>query len=84
MKLFGFKPAARVEPRPPLGLGIGPGWTGGDWPRSYEAQVRAGYCDNAVAQRAVRLVWADGNILRGNAGDWKVMTGFRLHTGDPD
>ena len=28
----------------------------GEWPQSYEAQVRAGYCGNAVAQRAVRLV----------------------------
>jgi HK97 family phage portal protein len=28
----------------------------GDWPRGYEAQVRAAYCENAVAQRAVRLV----------------------------
>ena len=28
----------------------------GDWPRSYEAQVRAGFVDNAIAQRAVKLV----------------------------
>lgn len=28
----------------------------GDWPRSYEAMVREAYCENAVAQRAVRLV----------------------------
>jgi HK97 family phage portal protein len=28
----------------------------GDWPRSYEAQVREGYLGNPVAQRAVRLV----------------------------
>lgn len=28
----------------------------GEWPRSYEAQVREGYCHNPVAQRAVRLV----------------------------
>ena len=28
----------------------------GAWPQSYEAQVRAGYGGNAVAQRAVRLV----------------------------
>ena len=28
----------------------------GDWPRSYEAQVRAGYVENAIAQRSVRLV----------------------------
>jgi HK97 family phage portal protein len=29
---------------------------GGDWPRSYEAQVRDGFLGNPVAQRAVRLV----------------------------
>ncbi|NIJ23722.1 HK97 family phage portal protein [Sphingomonas japonica] len=28
----------------------------GEWPRSYEAQVREGYCLNAIAQRAVRMV----------------------------
>ena len=28
----------------------------GDWPRSYEAQVREAYLANPVAQRAVRLV----------------------------
>jgi hypothetical protein len=28
----------------------------GEWPRSYEAQIREGYCQNPVAQRAVRLV----------------------------
>ncbi|HEX8300743.1 phage portal protein [Sphingomonas sp.] len=30
--------------------------TAGDWPQSYEAQVREAYCRNPVAQRAVRLV----------------------------
>ncbi|HEY0147549.1 MAG TPA: phage portal protein [Allosphingosinicella sp.] len=29
---------------------------GGEWPRSYEAQVREAYLGNPVAQRAVRLV----------------------------
>jgi HK97 family phage portal protein len=28
----------------------------GDWPRSYEAQVREAYLGNAIAQRAVKLV----------------------------
>ncbi|MCG7349088.1 phage portal protein [Sphingomonas sp. ACRSK] len=28
----------------------------GSWPTSYEAQVRAGYLENAIAQRAVRMV----------------------------
>ncbi|NJC32831.1 hypothetical protein GGR88_000305 [Sphingomonas jejuensis] len=34
--------------------------------------------------RAVRRVWADGNLMRGAGGDWKVATGFRLHHGDED
>ncbi len=52
MRLFGRRPA-RVEARPALGRA---GSTIGAWPPSYEAQVRDGYCRNAVAQRAVRLV----------------------------
>jgi len=28
----------------------------GEWPRSYEAQMREGYLGNAIAQRAVRLI----------------------------
>src|SRR5690606_29166414 len=30
----------------------------------------------------VGRIWADGVVLRGAAGDWKVATGFRLHRGD--
>lgn len=29
----------------------------------------------------VGRIWADGKLLRGEAGDWKTATGFRLHTG---
>lgn len=32
----------------------------------------------------VGRIWADGNLLRGAAGDWKVATGFRLHLGGED
>lgn len=32
----------------------------------------------------VRRIWADGNLLRGAAGDWKTETGFRLHLGGED
>ena len=50
MRWFGRKAArpalARVEGGVPLG----------EWPASYEAQLREGYCRNPVAQRAVRLV----------------------------
>ncbi len=34
--------------------------------------------------RRVLRIWADGKLLRGAAGDWKVPTGFRLHVGDSD
>ncbi len=32
----------------------------------------------------VRRIWAEGRLLRGAAGDWKVATGFRLHRGGED
>ncbi|WP_310596129.1 phage tail protein [Sphingomonas sp.] len=34
--------------------------------------------------RSVGRIWAEGQLIRGAAGDWKVATGFRLHTGDED
>ncbi len=65
MKIFGWKSAGRGLLRPakthvslarPFGArGFG-GGSLGDWPQSYEAQVREGYLHNPVAQRAVRLV----------------------------
>ncbi len=53
MRLFGWKP--REGARPALSRG-GAGPAVGDWPRSYEAQVREAYLGNAIAQRAVKLV----------------------------
>ncbi|MGK6318702.1 phage portal protein [Sphingomonas sp. DT-204] len=54
MKLFGRK-SGREGSRPALGrVSVGPAV--GEWPRSYEAQVRDGYCLNPIAQRAVRIV----------------------------
>jgi HK97 family phage portal protein len=60
MKIFGWKSAGRASARPvhthvPLGRVLS-NWSLGEWPRSYEAQVREGYLHNAIAQRAVRLV----------------------------
>lgn len=61
MKWFGTK-ASRVTARPVLSRVFGAfGWSGGgampgEWPASYEAQVRAAMLGNPVAQRAVRLV----------------------------
>jgi HK97 family phage portal protein len=54
MKWFGLK-AGREGSRPVLSRG-GNAFAQGDWPQGYEAQVRAGYLGNPVAQRAVRLV----------------------------
>ncbi|WP_404336190.1 phage portal protein [Sphingomonas sp. MMS12-HWE2-04] len=53
MRWFGRK-SVREGVRPVLARGGAV--TLGEWPRSYEAQVRDGYCRNAIAQRAVRLV----------------------------
>ncbi len=33
---------------------------------------------------SVRRIWADGKLLRGASGDFKVRTGFRLHRGEED
>jgi len=55
MKIFGWKSAGRAGARPVLSHGLST-WVSGDWPRSYEAQLRELYLGNAVAQRAVRLV----------------------------
>src|SRR4051794_23370671 len=80
MKWFGRKGSSRAgrdAARPFLFRG----WAGaapvGEWPRSYEAQVREAYLGNAVAQRSVRLVaesvaWArlvaDGGAGGGGGG----------------
>ena len=55
MKWFGKK-AARDSARPALARGFGIAFGNGEWPRSYEAQVRDAYALNPIAQRAVRLV----------------------------
>jgi hypothetical protein len=34
--------------------------------------------------QGVARIWADGNLLRGSAGDFKTQTGFRLHLGGED
>ncbi|MES2337807.1 MAG: phage tail protein [Pseudomonadota bacterium] len=34
--------------------------------------------------RSVGRIWADGNLLRGAAGDFKTATGFRLYLGHED
>jgi HK97 family phage portal protein len=70
MKIFGWKSAGRALARParsavPLTRVFGARRFGswsfgagslGEWPLSYEAQLRDGYLHNPIAQRAVRLV----------------------------
>ena len=64
MKIFGWKSAGRALARPAqthvsLARRFGawsPSGPLGEWPLSYEAQVRDGYLNNPIAQRAVRLV----------------------------
>ena len=55
MNWFGRK-AGRSAARPLLWRAWQGAPSAGDWPRSYEAQVRDGYLANPIAQRAVRLV----------------------------
>lgn len=55
MKLFGWK-AGREGARPALSRAGAYFDEAGRWPQGYEAQVRAGYCSNAIAQRAVKLI----------------------------
>lgn len=55
MKWFGRK-AGGLAARPALARGFGAAFATGDWPRSYERQVREAYEQNPVAQRAVRMV----------------------------
>ncbi|MET0372607.1 MAG: phage portal protein [Sphingobium sp.] len=56
MKLFGMK-AAQGSARPVLARAWGSGGQAlGEWPASYEAQLRGGVIGNPVAQRAMRLV----------------------------
>jgi HK97 family phage portal protein len=56
MNWFGRKSAGRGRVRPTLARAVLGAAPLGEWPMSYEAQVREGYCRNPVAQRAVKLV----------------------------
>ena len=49
---------------------------------SYTASFAVLLSARAVA--GVGRVWADGQLIRGGDGGWKVRTGFRLHRGEAD
>ncbi|KKW91030.1 phage tail protein [Sphingobium chungbukense] len=52
---------------------------------SYSYSASFAVALSARAVRAVRRIWADGNLLRGAAGDFKTELGaFRLHRGGED
>ncbi len=84
MKIFGWKSTGRALARPvqtrvPLDRLAGVRTYGaaslGEWPQSYEAQLRDGYLANPVAQRAVRLVAegvASAALTAADGGDGTV------------
>lgn len=49
---------------------------------SYSASFAVALSGRDIA--GVGRIWADGKLLRGAAGDFKVSTGFRLHLGGED
>jgi hypothetical protein len=52
---------------------------------SYSYSASFAVALSARRVRAVRRIWADGNLLRGAAGDFKTgLNAFRLHLGDED
>ena len=82
MKFWFGRKAGRASVRPFLFRAWGAAPSAGDWPRSYEAQVREAYLGNPIAQRAVRLVaecvaWAPIYSNRPSTGSGlAVETGF--------
>ncbi|HUD93437.1 phage tail protein [Sphingobium sp.] len=52
---------------------------------SYSYSASFAVALSARAIRGVKRIWADGNLLRGEAGDFKSeMSGFRVHVGGED
>lgn len=49
---------------------------------TYSASFAVALSARPVA--GVGRIWADGKLIRGAAGDWKVDTAFRLHPGGED
>ncbi|MEA3061946.1 MAG: hypothetical protein QOJ94_1727 [Sphingomonadales bacterium] len=78
MKFWFGRKAGRHAVRPLLFRAWGTAPSAGEWPRSYEAQVREAYLGNPVAQRAVRLVaesvaWAPLNALPGGTAAARAL-----------
>lgn len=49
---------------------------------SYSVSLAIALSSRPVAR--LGRIWAEGNLLRGDAGDFKVETGFRFHSGYAD
>ncbi|WP_420606226.1 phage tail protein [Novosphingopyxis sp.] len=49
---------------------------------SYSASLAVALSSRPATR--IGRIWADGNLLRGEAGDFKVETGFRFHSGYGD
>jgi Putative phage tail protein len=58
--------------------------TGKGKPKQTVYSYSASFAVALSARRAIRVgrIWADGKLLRGEAGDFKTQTGFRFHTGE--
>jgi len=48
---------------------------------SYSYSASFAVALSARRVRSIGRIWADGLLLRGAAGDWKTVTGFRFHDG---
>jgi hypothetical protein len=57
--------------------------TGKGKPKQTVYSYSASFAVALSARKASRIgrIWADGKLLRGEAGDFKTQTGFRFHTG---
>ncbi|MDQ1229321.1 hypothetical protein [Sphingomonas sp. SORGH_AS_0879] len=64
--------------------GISGGGKGRPSTESYSYSANFAVALSGRTIRRVGRIWADGRLLRGEAGDFKVATGFRLHTGTED
>lgn len=69
-----------TEPAPAARAAHGKSGRGGG--AGYTASFAVALSARAIID--VQRIWADGQLLRGAAGDWKSATGFRLHHGTED
>ncbi|MET4896189.1 phage tail protein [Sphingomonadaceae bacterium jetA1] len=64
--------------------GVSGGGKGRPGVESYSYTANFAVALSARPIRRVGRIWADGRLLRGEGGDFKVATGFRLHAGGED